>query len=91
MDYIKDIEELIKQLRVAVERKLSTATYDRTSIGCVIAAYDDEEGTGYEVQAFGGKYKIPCSVFLNIGQHVAVLAPQNNFKKLIILNVISDI
>ena len=87
MDYLQVIQKMMNEFIKAIEIKLDNAKFDRTSIGTVQSA---AEG-GYNVYAFGGTYFVKSSASLPVGKKVFVMAPQNNFKKLVILNTLNEL
>ena len=84
---MKNNEELIKILsKMIVETTfeiVNRAKFDRTSIGVV----KNVNGNKYTVNVFGGTYEISSSKTFAVNQKVAVIAPQNNFKNLIMIEI----
>ena len=87
MDYLQVIQKMMNEFIKAIEIKLGDANFDRTSAGTIKSA---AEG-GYNVYAFGGTYFVRSSASLPVGKKVLVMAPQNNFKKLVIFDTLSEL
>lgn len=76
-DLISVLSKVIVDAADEISRK---AKFDRTSIGIVTQS----DGDKYTVAVFGGTYVIQSSQSFSAGQRVAVTAPQNDFKHLIL-------
>lgn len=79
-NYNDPIKVLVKCTVDATKKLLAKARFDRTSIGVIT----DISGNVYTVAVFGGTYSIQSSQLFNINQRVAVTAPQNDFKHLLL-------
>lgn len=75
---------LVESILAGVQKKISMAGFDRTSIGHVIR---DNGNRTYDVNAFGKVYTLPYDGTLKMYQMVRVRAPQNDFNNLYIENV----
>lgn len=64
------------------ERLISNAKFDRTAVGTIVKVLDDH--SGYVVAAFGKEYTIASNALFQVNDAVAVIAPQNDFKRLYI-------
>lgn len=81
---VNGLTVLIDKLYVAINKLISQAEFDKTSIGQVIKV--NEDGT-YDVAAFSGKYTLPYKDQLKIGDVVRVKVPQNIWKDMYIESV----
>ena len=81
-DAIAGLKDLAKEVKRYCERLMSTAKFDRTAVGTIVKVLDDH--SGYVVAAFGKEYTIASNALFQVNDAVAVIAPQNDFKRLYI-------
>lgn len=81
-DAIAGLKDLAKEVKRYCERLISNAKFDRTAVGTVVKVLDDH--SGYVVAAFGKEYTIASNALFQVNDAVAVIAPQNDFKRLYI-------
>lgn len=74
------IDMLSKMIVGTVDKRLSSADFDKSSQGVVTA----KDGDTYTIAVFGGSYTITTDQAFVIGQKVVVTAPQGNMKNLIV-------
>lgn len=72
------IDTLSKMIVGTVDKRLSSADFDKSSQGVVTA----KNGDTYTIAVFGGNYNIATDQTFTIGQKVLVTAPQGNMKNL---------
>lgn len=72
------IDTLSKMIVGTVDKRLSSADFDKSSQGVVTA----KNGDTYTIAVFGGNYNITTDQTFTIGQKVLVTAPQGNMKNL---------
>lgn len=81
-DAIAGLKDLAKEVKRYCERLISNAKFDRTAVGTIVKVLDDH--SGYVVAAFGKEYTIASNALFQVNDAVAVIAPQNDFKRLYI-------
>lgn len=81
-DAIAGLKDLAKEMKRYCERLISNAKFDRTAVGTIVKVLDDH--SGYVVAAFGKEYTIASNALFQVNDAVAVIAPQNDFKRLYI-------
>lgn len=81
-DAIAGLKDLAKEVKRYCERLISNAKFDRTAVGTIVKVLDDH--SGYVVAAFGKEYTIASNALFQVNDTVAVIAPQNDFKRLYI-------
>jgi hypothetical protein len=81
-DAIAGLKDLAKEVKRYCERLISNAKFDRTAVGTIVKVLDDH--SGYVVAAFGKEYTIASNALFQMNDAVAVIAPQNDFKRLYI-------
>lgn len=81
-DAIAGLKDLAKEVKRYCERLISNAKFDRTAVGTIVKVLDDH--SGYVVTAFGKEYTIASNALFQVNDAVAVIAPQNDFKRLYI-------
>lgn len=81
-DAIAGLKDLAKEVKRYCERLISNAKFDRTAVGTIVKVLDDH--SGYVVAAFGKAYTIASNALFQVNDAVAVIAPQNDFKRLYI-------
>jgi hypothetical protein len=81
-DAIAGLKDLAKEVKRYCERLISNAKFDRTAVGTIVKVLDDH--SGYVVAAFGKEYTISSNALFQVNDAVAVIAPQNDFKRLYI-------
>lgn len=81
-DAIAGLKDLAKEVKRYCERLISNAKFDRTAVGTIVKMLDDH--SGYVVAAFGKEYTIASNALFQVNDAVAVIAPQNDFKRLYI-------
>lgn len=81
-DAIAGLKDLAKEVKRYCERLISNAKFDRTTVGTIVKVLDDH--SGYVVAAFGKEYTIASNALFQVNDAVAVIAPQNDFKRLYI-------
>lgn len=79
-DAIAGLKDLAKEVKRYCERLISNAKFDRTAVGTIVKVLDDH--SGYVVAAFGKEYTIASNALFQVNDAVAVIAPQNDFKRL---------
>lgn len=81
-DAIAGLKDLAKEVKRYCERLINNAKFDRTAVGTIVKILDDH--SGYVVAAFGKEYTIASNALFQVNDAVAVIAPQNDFKRLYI-------
>lgn len=81
-DAIAGLKDLAKEVKRYCEKLIGSAKFDRTAVGTVVKVLDDH--SGYVVAAFGKEYTIASNALFQVNDAVAVIAPQNDFKRLYI-------
>lgn len=81
-DAIAGLKDLAKEVKRYCERLINNAKFDRTAVGTIVKVLDDH--SGYVVAAFGKEYTIASNALFQVNDAVAVIAPQNDFKRLYI-------
>lgn len=81
-DAIAGLKDLAKEVKRYCKRLISNAKFDRTAVGTIVKVLDDH--SGYVVAAFGKEYTIASNALFQVNDAVAVIAPQNDFKRLYI-------
>lgn len=81
-DAIAGLKDLAKEVKRYCERLIRNAKFDRTAVGTIVKVLDDH--SGYVVAAFGKEYTIASNALFQVNDAVAVIAPQNDFKRLYI-------
>ena len=81
-DAIAGLKDLAKEVKRYCEKLIGNAKFDRTAVGTVVKVLDDH--SGYVVAAFGKEYTIASNALFQVNDAVAVIAPQNDFKRLYI-------
>ncbi len=81
-DAIAGLKDLAKEVKRYCERLVNNAKFDRTAVGTIVKVLDDH--SGYVVAAFGKEYTIASNALFQVNDAVAVIAPQNDFKRLYI-------
>ena len=81
-DAIAGLKDLAKEVKRYCERLISNAKFDRTAVGTIVKVLDDH--SGYVVAAFGKEYTIASNALFQVNDAGAVIAPQNDFKRLYI-------
>ena len=81
-DAIAGLKDLAKEVKRYCERLINNAKFDRTAVGAIVKVLDDH--SGYVVAAFGKEYTIASNALFQVNDAVAVIAPQNDFKRLYI-------
>lgn len=81
-DAIAGLKDLAKEVKRYCERLINNAKFDRTTVGTIVKVLDDH--SGYVVAAFGKEYTIASNALFQVNDAVAVIAPQNDFKRLYI-------
>lgn len=81
-DAIAGLKDLAKEVKRYCERLISNAKFDRTAVGTIVKVLDDH--SGYVVAAFGKEYTIASNALFQVNDAVAVIATQNDFKRLYI-------
>lgn len=81
-DAIAGLKDLAKEVKRYCERLINNAKFDRTAVGTIVKVPDDH--SGYVVAAFGKEYTIASNALFQVNDAVAVIAPQNDFKRLYI-------
>ena len=81
-DAIAGLKDLAKEVKRYCERLISNAKFDRTAVGTIVKVLEDH--SGYVVAAFGKEYTIASNALFQVNDAVAVIAPQNDFKRLYI-------
>lgn len=81
-DAIAGLKDLAKEVKRYCEKLIGSAKFDRTAVGTIVKVLDDH--SGYVVAAFGKEYTIASNALFQVNDAVAVIAPQNDFKRLYI-------
>ena len=81
-DAIAGLKDLAKEVQRYCEQLISNDKFDRTAVGTIVKVLDDH--SGYVVAAFGKEYTIASNALFQVNDAVAVIAPQNDFKRLYI-------
>lgn len=81
-DAIAGLKDLAKEVKRYCERLINNAKFDRTAVGTIVKVLDDH--SGYVVAAFSKEYTIASNALFQVNDAVAVIAPQNDFKRLYI-------
>lgn len=83
MDYNEIVDIIVKTVLDAVYKIVEKLPFDKTTIGVVVKV----ENNNYTVIAFGREYVIQSKNTFELGERVAVTAPQNDFKHLIMTSL----
>ena len=81
-EYIEALQELAKQLKTFVDKRIKRAKFDRTVRGRIIELLPNDK---YKVQIDGNNYTVKGKIGYSINDLVYVLIPQNNYKDMIII------